>query len=116
MITEELKKMLHESIDAAKGFGACRYVADGQPQCVVAQFASRCGVMPEDMLNKWGGTGFGFLTDEELMNNEALLENNSTLSELQYHWDNHITDEVGNYITTNEETARRNMHAYVNSL
>lgn len=121
MITQETKQMLHESIDAAKGFNECVYVKDGQPQCVVAQVAVRCGVTVEEM-DSWR-TSYGkpeafFRVPSEHNLPEAMDNITWVLYELQKYWDNLRTDGAGSYLPSipDEQTARKLMHEYVDRL
>lgn len=99
--------MLHEAIDAAQGFGACQYVKDGQPQCVVAQFAVKCGLAVEEMR---GWTEYWFLIPDNYKVPQRMLDISGRLQDLQNIWDKRkmkYFDEV---------SARQAMHEYVNSL
>lgn len=48
-MTNDIVEMLHEAIKRAKNRGACEYVKDGAPCCVIGQFGTLLGI-PLDIL------------------------------------------------------------------
>lgn len=51
-LTPEQREKLEQAVDLARGAGACRYVLNGAPGCVVAQVAVLEGV-PLSTLREW---------------------------------------------------------------
>jgi hypothetical protein len=52
-LTKQQRDNLLLAIDRAEGFGACTYVKDGKPLCVIAQLAAIEGV-PVELMCMWG--------------------------------------------------------------
>lgn len=89
-LTEEQIARLQTAIDKAETPGACRYVVDGRPSCVIAQLYILEGGSV-DTLEEWGATVIGCVLDEwhpaEFAHYpKGLLQN------LQYLWDTGMDD------------------------
>src|SRR5690606_23458401 len=56
MLTDEQRENLLLAIERAKDSGACRYVKNGEPCCVIGQYAYLTGV-PIETLEEWDRSG-----------------------------------------------------------
>ena len=54
LITQEMMDRLLEAAERAEAPGACRYVRDGEPCCVIAQLGALEGATVEQMANAAG--------------------------------------------------------------
>lgn len=93
-LTVEQKKRLLRAIDTASGPGACRYVYDGAPCCVVAQLAALEGISVERMAawdassqTVWGLFAGGRSGPELAPYRIGDEEGNPLLDRLQAIWD-----------------------------
>lgn len=105
VISEETKKQLHQAIDLAQGYGACKYVHEDKPMCVVAQFAHLSGTSVAEM-KSWNNTIFSGVVRGWAVN-LYLASNTQILNKLQVYWD-------GDGIN-NAESARKEMHRIVDA-
>jgi hypothetical protein len=104
VISEETKKQLHQAIDLAQGYGACKYVHEDKPMCVVAQFAHLSGTSVAEMKD-WGMRIFTGVAMEKPVS-AYLKDNLSILTSLQFCWDGGFPS---------PESAREEMHRIVDA-
>jgi hypothetical protein len=102
MINSTEKELLLKAIDNAQRPGDCMYVCDGQPCCVIGQYAHLKGV-PVYVMNKWEGKFIRQIIDYRLRDIPLAL-----LTSLQMIWDR-------NNRASSEEDRKHEMTCLVNS-
>ena len=103
-MTEEQIARLQTAIDKAENPGACCYVVNGRPSCVIAQLYILEGGSV-DTLKEWGATVIGCVLNErhpaELAHYpKGLLQN------LQYLWDIGVDDAESRREAMRKEVAK----------
>lgn len=118
MLTKKQRKNLNLAIDRARGPGACSYVIDDEPGCVIGQLAAIEGVSV-NQLNTWGTQTVKYLCDKNELPEPLTRYPNVLLRQVQKVWDrwyNQLTDNLTNLpalTDANIAELRDQMHSIV---
>lgn len=108
-ITTEQKKKLYRAIAAAKHAGACEYISNNKPCCVIGQLAYIEGITVPEM-KKWGAEGFQLVRyDYRQVVKPLLAYPYRLLDRIQGEWD------YNNGNTIDEPERRSTMRAIVDT-